>query len=231
MQHTLYVMQSNYIPWKGYFDSIDKSDLFVLFDDVQYTKGDWRNRNIIKTSNGLKWLTIPVQVSGKFTQRICDTKVAQKDWNKKHWEIIRHEYRRAECYNDVSPWLEELFLNCNFEYLTEINYYFIEEIMRFLQITTPVKFSRDINHPQEKSARLLDLCLKTNSNIYFSAPAARDYLNETIFYEKGIDIQYADYSGFPAYPQIHPPFEHKVSVIDLILNVGSDSRKYLNSTK
>jgi hypothetical protein len=229
MNRSLYVTQSNYIPWKGYFDSIQKSDLFVVYDDVQFTKRDWRNRNIIKTAQGLKWLTIPVQVSGKFTQKICDTKVAQEDWNTKHWNIIKNEYKQASGWKEASPWLEELYRSCHYTFLTDINHHFITGIMRFLKIETPIEFSHNLNKPQERSERLLDLCRITNSNLYLSAPAAQNYLNEAIFIKNQITVQYIDYSGFKEYQQLHPPFEHKVSVIDLILNTGFNANKFLST--
>src|SRR5436853_6671802 len=92
---TVAIVQSNYIPWKGYFDLIRQSDLFILYDDVQYTKRDWRNRNLIKTANGLHWLTIPVQVKGRFEQRICDVEISDVSWPRLHWQTLAHHYARA----------------------------------------------------------------------------------------------------------------------------------------
>ncbi|MFW5835685.1 MAG: WbqC family protein, partial [bacterium] len=94
------ILQSNYIPWKGYFDIINYVDEFIVYDDAQYTRRDWRNRNLIKTPRGLKWLTIPVEVKGKYTQTIYETKIADKNWAEKHWKSIRHNYNEADCFEE-----------------------------------------------------------------------------------------------------------------------------------
>lgn len=132
----VFISQSNYIPWKGFFDTLASSDIYVLYDDMQYTRRDWRNRNRIKTSNGLKWLTIPVEVKGKYHQKIKDTRISDPLWNEKHWDILHQNYRNAPCYNEVSDWLKPLYLNCKHQFLSEINYHFIREINDYLGIET-----------------------------------------------------------------------------------------------
>ena len=129
------ILQSNYIPWKGYFDIINMVDEFILFDDMQYTKRDWRNRNIIKTAAGLKWLTIPVDSKGKYTQRICDTKTSDPSWTEKHWNTLVHNYSKAAYFENYETQLKELYTRCADEpFLSKINYGFIKFICDILNI-------------------------------------------------------------------------------------------------
>src|SRR3981081_3816911 len=108
-QKRVAIVQSNYIPWRGYFDLIASVDEFILLDDVQYTRRDWRNRNRIKTPSGTRWLTIPVEVRGRYTQRICDTRVADKEWAKRHWERIRQNYKHAPGMDALGGFVEDLY--------------------------------------------------------------------------------------------------------------------------
>lgn len=221
------ITQSNYIPWKGYFDSIQQTDVFVVYDDMQYTKRDWRNRNMIKTPQGLKWLSIPVEVSGKYFQKINETKVADTSWTNSHWESIKQNYRHAPAYGEVSEWLESLYKNCKEEYLTDINLYFINAINKFLGLEANIRLSSEFKLHEEKTQRLVDICTELGATDYYSGPAAKAYMDESKFSDQNINVHYWDYSGYPEYPQLNPPFEHGVSVLDLILNVGSDAKSYL----
>ena len=103
---TVAMVQSNYVPWKGYFDQINMADLFVFYDDVQFTKEDWRNRNRIKTKDGLKWLTVPC--GSGIDRRICDVRIENSRWQRKHWEAIRHAYGRAAHFQRHRGLFEEL---------------------------------------------------------------------------------------------------------------------------
>ncbi|HVZ95255.1 MAG TPA: WbqC family protein, partial [Chitinophagaceae bacterium] len=128
----LLITQSNYIPWKGYFDAINSVDEFVIYDDMQYTKRDWRNRNKIKTANGLQWLTIPVEVKGKYLQKIKDTKISSSKWNKEHWNAVKINYATASFFKQYKDFFEALYLNCNKAYLSEINFLFLTAICNLL---------------------------------------------------------------------------------------------------
>ena len=225
------ITQSNYIPWKGYFDSIAISDEFVIYDDMQYTKRDWRNRNIIKTNNGLKWLTIPVEVKGKFFQKIKDTKISDKNWNINHLSTLKHNYKNSNKFNEVKDFIEDLYFNATQNYLTEINVHFLTELSKYLKIKQNFKFSSEFNLSEDRNQRLVDICLKLNGNQYFSGPAARNYMDESLFEKSGIEVIYFDYSGYKEYEQLYPPFEHGVSILDLIFNMGEDAYKYLKSTR
>jgi len=221
------IIQSNYIPWKGYFDIINYVDEFILFDDVQYTRRDWRNRNIIKTPQGLHWLTIPVEVKGKYFQAIKDTKIADKNWNKKHWQSIKSNYAKTKGFNEYADFFENHYLNCNFEYLSEVNFYFIDTICKLLGITTKIRWSNEFVLKDEKTERLIGICKQANAVCYVSGPSAKGYMNDEAFAKENIKLEYFNYDNYPEYPQNFPPFNHYVSVLDLILNVGKNCFIYL----
>lgn len=225
------ITQSNYIPWKGYFDSINQVDTFVIYDDMQYTKRDWRNRNYIKTPQGLKWLSIPVEVSGKFHQKINETLISDKTWNRSHWESIKQNYKDATCYKDHKDWLENLYMNCNFEKLSEVNEYFLKEICDFLGIKTEFRRSEEFVLSEERTQKMVDICVDLGANHYYSGPSAKAYMIEEKFTEKGIQLHYFDYSGYPEYTQLNGNFEHGVSIIDMILNLGKKTTEYMKSFK
>lgn len=225
------VTQSNYIPWKGYFDSIQLVDEVILFDDMQYTKRDWRNRNKIKTPKGAVWMSIPVEVKGKFFQAIKDTKVSESDWNKKHWELIKANYSKAEAFLENKDFFEELYLNCNEEYLSQINYRFLRAISDYLGIASPVHFSMDFELVEGKTERLIDLCKKVGGTDYYTGSAAKNYMDEELFTQENINVHYLDYSGYLEYTQLHGDFTHEVSMIDLILNEGKNSTSFMKNFK
>ena len=222
-------VQSNYIPWKGYFDIINMVDEFILFDDMQYTKRDWRNRNRIKTANGARWLTIPVEVKGKYFQKIKDTKVSDAAWNRKHWNFIVTSYSRAGHFGKYKEMFEELYLGCTEKHLSQINHRFVLAICKFLEIATKISWSMDYRLAKGKTERLVDLCKQAGADEYISGPAANGYIDEDMFEKEGIKLSYMDYSGYPEYEQIFPPFEHAVSIIDLIFNVGPEAPKFMKS--
>ncbi|OGI04822.1 MAG: hypothetical protein A2Y25_04345 [Candidatus Melainabacteria bacterium GWF2_37_15] len=225
------ILQSNYIPWKGYFDLINSVDEFVIYDDVQYTKNDWRNRNKIKTPNGVKWLSIPVETSGRLTsgRSIRETKIVDKDWNKKHWDTIILNYSKAEYFNDYKEIFEELYQNCTNEYLSEINYAFLTKINDILGIKTNITQSNQYDLSGGRIERLINICKSLNASEYISGPAARNYIDEDLFKQENIKLTWMDYSGYPEYNQLYPSFEHAVSIIDLIFNQGQNSTRFMKS--
>jgi WbqC-like protein family len=229
MSKTIAVVQSNYIPWRGYFDLVNSVDEFILYDDVQYTVRDWRNRNIIKTSSGTLWLTIPVEVKGKYLQKIKDTVISDPRWGRKHWASIVHNYSRAKYFPMYKELFEGLYLRSEDEWLSQINHRFIVAICRILGIRTTISWSMDYNLIGDKTERLVHLCKQAGATEYLSGPAARAYLNENLFEREGIAVVYMDYSGYPEYGQLYPPFEPRVSIIDLILNEGPSATSYMKS--
>jgi len=223
------IVQSCYIPWKGYFDLIDMVDEFMLLDDVQYTRRDWRNRNRIKTANGLKWLSIPIDAKGNFHQKIKDARISDATWTRRHWDAIRQSYGSAPHFRDYADSLERLYLECHETYLSPINHRFLTGICGMLGITTRITWSMDYRVIEGKSERLLDLCEQAGATTYLSGPAAKGYVAVEEFAANGIAVEWMDYVGYPPYEQLHGDFVHEVSVIDLLLNTGSEARRYFKS--
>lgn len=229
MQKKVAIVQSNYIPWKGYFDLINMADEFILLDDVQFTRRDWRNRNYIKSPAGLKMLSIPVKAKGNFYIPINKVEVAAPDWGENHWQQIRQFYSKAPFFNGYAATFESLYLQNKPDFLSRINYRFLKAICEILDINTPVTWSTDYDSAGQKTQKLLSLCQQAGATTYLSGPAAKVYLDEVLFQKEGIAVEWMDYGGYNEYPQLYPPFQHQVSVLDLLFNVGPDAKKYLKS--
>lgn len=222
------IVQSNYIPWKGYFDMIAAVDEFILYDDVQYTRRDWRNRNLIKSPAGLHWLTIPVEVKGKYHQRVRDVVVSDVSWPRTHWRALMHNYARAEHFRRLAPLVERWYAAAGeLKQLTEVNELFLRSICDVLGIGTRITRSSDYTLTEGRSERLLDLCAQAGATTYLSGPMARSYLDESLFEAAGVSVRWMSYEGYPEYPQLNPPFEHGVSVLDLLFNTGDVARSYM----
>jgi len=224
------ILQSNYIPWKGYFDMINMVDEFILYDDVQYTKNDWRNRNKIKTSQGVQWVTIPVRQTS-LEQTIKETKVQDKRWRKKHWATISQNYTKAKYFKEYKDLFEELYLGDDEEYLSQINYKFIIAINKILGISTKIRWSSEFDLTDGQTEKLLGICKDCNANIYLSGPAAKDYFDEELAKKENIKVEWMDYSGYPEHKQLFEPFEHGVTILDLLFNEGSNTTKFMKSFK
>ena len=224
----LAIVQSNYIPWKGYFDFIASVDEFVFLDDAQYTRRDWRNRNKIKTRGGLQWLTIPVDVKGKYFQAIDETRIADTQWIEEHLKSLHHAYAQAPHFREQWPWIEASYRALQgVDLLSEINRRLVGAICRRLGISTPLVLSRNLPHGEGKNERLIDICRALGASHYLSGPAARAYMDEALWDDAGITVEYMSYDGYPEYPQINGPFEHGVTVLDVFFNVGDDAPAYV----
>lgn len=222
------ILQSNYVPWKGYFDIINSVDLFVFHDDLQYTKNDWRNRNKIKTNAGLQWLTIPCGTDEK--RLICEVNLKDHSWQKDHWNKISANYAKASYFKTYKPFFEELYLGTTWKNLSELNQSMIQKIaIELLGIKTAYLDSRELQLSTKKAERVKEILLKTGADYYLSGPAAKDYLEESFLAADGIALEWMDYSNYPVYTQLFPPFEHAVSIIDLIFNMGPDAKNYMKS--
>jgi hypothetical protein len=220
------VIQSNYIPWKGYFDIIHDVDLFVFYDDVQYTKNDWRNRNKVKTAQGLCWLTIPV--GSREDRLICEVEIVDSSWNKKHWETIKQSYSKTPYFKQYQDFFEFIYLKTNWTNLSMLNQFLVKTISKeFLGIKTDFKDSREYHAEGQKLERLTDLLVKVGAKSYVSGPTAKSYIDENRFIDAGIELVFKDYSGYPEYPQFFPPFEHAVSILDLLFNCGPATPYYI----
>lgn len=222
------ILQSNYIPWKGYFDLINSVDEFVIFDSAQYTKNDWRNRNRIKVPSGVAWLTIPVQQL-KLSQKISETIISDNRWAKKHWHTISQNYSKAKFFKDHSEIFEEFYLNNTENRLSVINHRLIVIVNSILNIKTKITSSNDYKLLDGQTEKLLGICEQAGANVYLSGPAAKDYFDETLANKMGVMLEWMDYSGYPEYQQFYPPFEHGVSVLDLIFNEGPNSTMFMKS--
>lgn len=233
MAKTVAIVQSNYIPWKGYFDLIAAADVFVLYDEVQYTRRDWRNRNRIKTAQGPQWLTIPVAVKGRFTAPIREIEVSDREWGVRHWRTLRSGYARAPHFSDVAPQLESLYAASGERRLSDVNRRFLDAVCGMLEIDTPLRWSWEFSSSVDASAadassrRLAEICGQAGGTVYLSGPSARAYLQEAPFLDRGIAVEYFDYSGYREYQQMHPPFDHHVSIVDLLFHTGREARRHL----
>jgi hypothetical protein len=219
------ILQPNYIPWRGYFDLIASCDLFILYDDVQFTKNDWRNRNRIKTPNGLEWLSVPV--GAKIDRLIRDVKVHDYRWQERHWKTLRANYSRARFAGEIFDLLEPVYLGEVFDSLLAVNRKLIETVCSYLQIDTEIRLSSEYPSRSSGSDGVLELCKILQADCYLSGPAARAYLREQDFRDSGIEVRWFDYSGYPDYPQLWGAFEGHVSVLDLLFNCGGSSRRYM----
>jgi WbqC-like protein family len=224
------IVQSNYIPWKGYFDLINSVDEFILLDEVQYTRQDWRNRNRIKTAQGTSWLTIPVRVDGLYEQRLDETEVADPDWATRHWDVLRQAYRAAPHFEALAAEVESAYERCRSEpLLSRINRTLIEAVCAMLGIRTTLAWSTDYSATGARSERVVDLCKHAHASVYLSGPRARAYLDEQLFEQAGIELVYVDYAGYSEYEQLHRPFEHEVTVLDLLFNTGERAPSLMKS--
>lgn len=220
------IIQSNYIPWKGYFDIIHDVDLFIFYDDVQYTKNDWRNRNRIKCPDGTLWLTIPTGT--ELNRLICEVAIDDTRWARKHFRTLKQYYGKSPHFRLYEEWLEYVYMDRRWNILSELNQYIIEYISHeLLGLKTEFADSRDYRPQGRKQDRVMDLLSKAGANLYMSGPAAKDYMDENKFRQSGILLKYKNYAGYPEYPQFHPPFEHGVTIFDLLFNCGPEAPYYI----
>jgi hypothetical protein len=221
------ILQSNYIPWKGYFDLIAAVDEFILYDDMQFTRRDWRNRNQIKTPQGVQWLTVPVRVKGKYFQKIRETEIDGSTWAGEHWRTLVQNYKRALHFQEIARWLEPIYLQESPTHLSELNRRLIAAVCAYLQIPTVITSSADYELADGKTERLANLCAQAGATEYISGPAARDYLQPEVFSAAGIELTWFDYSGYPEYPQLWGEFVHGVTILDLLFNCGEKAAQYM----
>lgn len=226
---TIAVVQSSYIPWKGYFDLINFADEFILYDDRQYTRRDWRNRNRVKTPQGTRWLTVPVEVRGRYHQRIDETRVSDPRWAETHWRTLVHCYSAAPHFARYRDVLEQTYRTLDDPHLSAINRRLIEFVCELLGIETKLSYSTDYDAHGAQTERLVDLCRQAGATQYLTGPSARTYLDEALLEGAGISVRWMDYDGYPEYPQLYPPFEHAVTILDLLFHTGQDAPRYMKS--
>lgn len=225
------ILQPSYIPWRGYFHQIQKSTFFVFYDDVQYDKRGWRNRNRIKTPDGPIWLTIPVHSRGAQTQHIPINEIRicwDKRWNEEHWRTIEYAYHHLPNFDQFAPILQAHYEQKP-EYLANFTIDLTIEISRLLGIKD-TNFIRSslLNVDGRKTDRLINILLLLGATHYISGPSARGYLEEDKFKSAGIELEYMDYN-YPEYPQPFPPFDPQISILDLLFATGQEAHKYIYS--
>jgi hypothetical protein len=223
------IIQSSYVPWKGYFDLVRRCDRFILLDDVQYSRGDWRNRNRIKTSSGPKWISIPIKHSGTFPALIHDMRVDDPDWNRAHFALLEQSYRRSPGWTVLRGWMEQHLLAANFPTLSEVNEALLRSLCALLGITTPITRSEAYAVSCDNATeRVVRLCRAVGATHYLSGPSARDYLEEKRLADAGIALEYIDYAGYAPYPQPHGDFLHEVSILDAVACLGEGAHRALD---
>ncbi len=231
MTHRVAILQSSYVPWRGYFDLIRRVDRFLLFDEVQYTRRDWRNRNRIRSANGVQWLTIPVEAKGRFAQRIDETRIADPGWGERHFRTLRHAYARSPHWERYEETLRGLYLEAQSDMLSAVNRRFLEALCHLLGIETPIEMSTDYTSAQGKNERLIRLCSEVGATHYLSGPSARVYIDEGLFAASGIQVEWLDYPDYAPYPQLHGAWEENLSVLDLLLNLGPEAGAWLTKAQ
>lgn len=220
------MIQSGYLPWKGYFDIIHDVDLFIFLDDLQYTVRDWRNRNRIKAPQGLHWLSIPI--GNRRDLAIDEVKISDPAWQRKHWATLCHRYARTPHFQRYRTFFEEIYLDRAWTSLSDLNQHLIVNIAtEFLGIQTTFQNARPMNAQGHKTVRLLDLLKQVGADLYVTGPTTRVYLNVPMLEQAGIQVVFKDFSGYPEYPQIHPPFSHQVSIVDLLFQTGPEAEWYI----
>jgi WbqC-like protein family len=223
------ILQSSYIPWKGYFDLINSVDEFVLLDTVQFTRRDWRNRNRIKTPAGPAWLTIPVHSTGHYLAPINEIEVSDESWGARHWRTLARSYARAPYFRTYADKFERLYVECRETRLSAINFAWITAICEILEIRTRLTWSMDYQLVVGKTERLVEICRQAGAATYLSGPAARSYIQPEIFEAAGVELDYFSYQGYREYSQLFPPFDHFVSILDLLFNEGPNATRFMLS--
>lgn len=228
--NTISVHQSQYLPWLGYFDKIDKSDAFVFLDKVQYKKREYQNRNKIRTKEGWIWLTVPVVTKGRYDQKICEVEIDNTfRWTSKHWESIKLSYSRAPYFKKYYDFFEDLY-SSNWQKLMDLNVHIIQYLVRCLDIKTNIYFESDLKTGGISTERIIEICKRLRAKVYLSGAGGKDYLDEQRFVQEGIQLKYQHFEH-PVYTQLHDKFEPYMSVIDLLFNYGDESSKVIRGNK
>lgn len=220
------ILQSNYIPWKGVFDMMNKVDVFVFFEDVDFTKRDWRTRNKIKTPEGEVWLSIPVKKSSRGT-KIYEIEISQEtNWQEKHYQTIVQYYKKAKFFSEYKWLLDKIYLEKKWENLSEFNIYVNTLIARELGIKTEFINSKDLETNGTKDDKLIEIIKKLDGDFYLSGPAAKDYIVNEKFKKEKIELAYIEYK-YPEYTQLYGEFNHYITILDVLFNCGKEVPKYI----
>ncbi|MDY6971687.1 MAG: WbqC family protein [Thermodesulfobacteriota bacterium] len=227
MSKTVGILQPGYLPWLGFFEQLHRCDIFVLYDDVQFEKGGWRNRNRIKTANGPQWLTVPVLMKGEGFPLIKDVAInSSANWIKKHIKSITQNYSNAPFFGQYSDGLFEI-LDRSRDYLVDLNLELIHWLTRELDISTPTVLSSDLGIAGSNVTRLIDIINDLGGSCFYEGSAGRNYIDVGLFEDAGISLVFQQYDH-PRYPQLHGDFMSHLSIIDLLFNCGPKSLNILS---
>jgi hypothetical protein len=221
------ILQPNYIPWKGVFDLINRVDVFVFYDDVQYTTKDWRNRNKIKTINGDKWLSVPVITKSKRHQLICDAMIDQtKNWQKEHLRKITYNYLKAKYFDQYKHILDAIYVENRWSKISDLNIFAIKLIASELGIDAIWVKASDLKiHGSKEGEKVIKICIELGCTHFINGPSAKAFMDEKLFKLEGIQLEYIDYS-YPEYRQLFQPFSHEVTILDVLFNCGGSSKRF-----
>lgn len=220
------ILQPGYLPWLGFFEQLYRSDIFVIYDDVQYDKNGWRNRNRIKTPNGIQWLTVPVLLKGDSKSLIRDVKINnQERWRKKHCQSIKTNYSKSKFYNHYFYLFEKVYSK-EWNFLIDLDMELIYVLCDLLGLKRKIVYSSDLGVQGDKNERLIKICKKFGASIFYEGYAGKDYIDKKVFIESGIEVKFQDYRH-PEYNQLYGDFVPYLSVIDLLFNEGDSSLKIL----
>ena len=223
------ILQSSYIPWRGYFDLVASVDEFVFYDDAQYTTRDWRNRNRIKTPQGVLWLTIPVGSS--IHRQIRDVEITNPLAGQAHWQRLHANYSRAACYDEVAGWLQPLYCDEEWTSLSAVNERFVRAICNRLGIATRLSRSSDYTLEPGRTERLVSICRQAGGSTYVSGPSARAYLDIAAFERADINVSWFEYPTYLEHPQLWGTFVDNLSILDLLFNCGGEAPRHMNLVK
>lgn len=214
------IHQPNFLPWLGFFDKVDRADIFILLDNVQFEKNEWQNRNRIKGPNGPQWLTVPVQ--HRFPQTIAEVCIDnQTNWRRKHWNAIASNYRKAPFFDQYSPLLEEAYQR-EWTRLVDLNIHLLKQVFDMIGLNTSIRLASEFQTDEVSSSRLSSLCKTVGGDVYLAGAGGHNYLDTTPFESSRIRVEYQDYRH-PEYSQLFGSFIAHLSVLDLIMNCGDQS--------
>lgn len=220
------ILQPSYLPWLGFFEQMYKSDIFVIYDDVQYDKHGWRNRNRIKSANGVQWITVPVLTKNKNKPLVKDVILDNREnWRRKHLNSLKLNYGKAAYFEEYIGIFEECYSR-EWELLLDLNIELISKICSVLGIKREIKLSSDLGISGDRIERLVKICKHFGADEFYEGKAGENYLDENVFLEQGITLKYQDYKH-PEYRQLYGEFVPYMSVVDLIFNEGERSLKIL----
>ena len=225
------ILQSNYVPWKGWFNLVALSDVTVIYDSVQYTKNDWRNRNRLPSPSGLVWLSIPVKTAGLLHQPINETQISDRSWTRRHWTTVRQLLGKRPHFGDYAADWESWYLDSAADdLLHNVNMRFIRGLMGQSGIQTRLVDDREFQlRDDDPTGRVVQICATLGATSYLTGPAGLNYLDALRFKQAGVALEVIDYGRYDTYPQTSAPFEHGVSILDTLASLGPETRAALNA--